>query len=294
MFSRFVVLLVPVLSALPVAIAADVPDVRVVEEIAAKVNGDIITRGELEDRQKKIELYFRSQKITGAKLADAVKQQAADSLRDEIDSLLLVQKGKDLNINVDPEVTRRLAELQVESKISDADKFHDWIREQTGMSFEDYKDSMKKEILTQRVVGQEIGSRIAIPESDLRKYYDEHKNDFVRKEQVFLSQILISTEGKTPEQVAAAEKKAKDLAVRARKGEKFSDLARENSDDPETARNGGQLPPYERGMMLKEIEDVVFKEKKGYVTDPIKVPQGLSDSQGGRALRSRAGLASRR
>ena len=52
------------------------------------------------------------------------------------------------------------------------------------------------------------------------------RSDFVRKEQVFLSQILISTEGKTPEQAAAAEEKAKDLAARARKGEKFSDLAR--------------------------------------------------------------------
>ena len=53
---------------------------------------------------------------------------------------------------------------------------------------------------------------------------------------MFLSQILISTEGKTPEQVAAAEKKAKDVVARAKKGEKFSDLARDNSDDPETAQ----------------------------------------------------------
>ena len=97
----------------------------------------------------------------------------------------------------------------------------------------------------------------------------------MREEQVFLSQILISTEGKTPEQTAAAEKKAKDLVARARKGEKFSDLARDNSDETETAKNGGYVGPMKRGLMDKAIEDVVFKGKKGDITDPFKRPQGF-------------------
>ena len=93
---------------------------------------------------------------------------------------------------------------------------------------------------------------------------------------MFLRQILVSTEGKTPEQVAAAEKKAKDLVARAkRKGEKFSELARDNSDDTETAKNGGELPPFKRGDLRKEIEDVVFTQRKGFVTDPISVPNGF-------------------
>src|ERR1044071_2247586 len=114
-----------------------------------------------------------------------------------------------------------------------------------------------------------------IPEPELQKYYEEHKTEFVRKEQVFLSQILISTEGKTPDQVAAADKKAKDIVARARKGEKWTELVRENSDDPETARSGGALPPYSRGLMAKEMEDVVFKQNKGYITDPFKIGQGF-------------------
>ncbi|MGA2118994.1 MAG: peptidylprolyl isomerase, partial [Bryobacteraceae bacterium] len=124
-------------------------------------------------------------------------------------------------------------------------------------------------------VGQEIGMHVTIPEADLRKYYEEHKSEYVRKEQIYLSQILISTEGKTPEQAAAAEKKAKELVARARKGEKFTELVQANSDDQETARNGGQLPPYSRGVLAKDIEDVVFKEKKGYVTDAFRRPQGF-------------------
>src|ERR1019366_9037445 len=130
----------------------------------------------------------------------------------------------------------------------------------------------KKELMARRVVRYEVASRVAIPEGDLQKFYDEHKADFVRQEQVFLSQILISTEGKTAEQAAAAEAKAKDLSARAKKGEKFSDLARDNSDDLGTAQNGGYLgAPSTKGMLRPELEAVVFKEKKGFVTDPVKL-----------------------
>jgi parvulin-like peptidyl-prolyl isomerase len=259
---------------LPLAHAADV---RIVEEIVAKVNGDIITKGEMERTRQGVEQEFRQQGLNGSRLTDAVREQQKNTLRDQIDQLLLVQRGKDLSINVDPEVTRRIAQIQLQSKISDTDKFHDYIREQTGMTFEDFRDQMKKQALTQRVISDEISSRMSVPEADLKKYYDEHQTEFVREEQVFLSQLLVSTEGKTPEQAAAAQKKAADLVARAKKGEKFSDLARDNSDDTATARDGGQLPPYKRSdhLLVKDIEDMVFAMKKGGVTDPIKTPQGL-------------------
>jgi peptidyl-prolyl cis-trans isomerase SurA len=269
MFRSLVVLAT---AAVSVAMAADI---RIVEEIAAKVNGEIITRSELEQSKRDIQQALRAEGLTGAKLAEAVKEYSANALRDQIDQLLLYQKGKDLNIKIESDVNRRIADLQLQSKIADTDKFHDWIREQTGMSFEDYKDKLTRQLMAQRVIGQEVTYRVAIPEPDLQKYYDEHKADYVRKAQVFLSQILISTEGKTPEQVAAAEKKAKDIVARARKGEKFSDLVKENSDDPTTAANGGELPPREPGMSLPQIDAIVFKQNKGYVTDPIKIPTGF-------------------
>src|SRR2546427_13104582 len=86
----------------------------------------------------------------------------------------------------DAEVTKQLGKMQVESKITDPDKFHDFIREQTGMTFEDFRAQIKNSILTQRVIGQEVASRINIPRSDIEKYYEEHKTEFVREEQVFL------------------------------------------------------------------------------------------------------------
>ena len=260
-----------------IAPLAQAADVRIVEEIIAKVNGDIITRGEMEQARTRLMEEAKSQGLTGAQLAEVVRNQDKNALRDQIDQLLLVQRGKDLDVKVDADVTRRLAEIQSQSKITDPDKFHDYIREQTGISFEDFQQQMKNTLLTQKVIGEEISSRISIPEADLRKYYEEHQKEFVREEQVFLSQILISTDGKTPAQVAAAQKKAADLVTRARKGEKFSDLARQNSDDPATAKDGGQLPPYKRSehLLVKEIEDLVFQQKRGYVTDAIKLPQYL-------------------
>jgi len=267
------------LRSLVVLMAAALPAVaqntRVVEEIAAKVNGDIITRGELEQTRRESEQQRRAEGLTGARLADAVRQDAADALRNQIDQLLLVQKGKDLGISVDGDVTRELAEMQVASKITDPDKFQAAVRQQYGMSFEEFRDQMKRNYLAQRVISQEVGYRIQIPEAELQKYYEEHKSEFVRKEQVFLSEILISTEGKTPEQAATAEEKAKLLVARAKKGEKFSDLVRDNSDDQETARGGGVLPPYQRGMMEKSWDDQVFAAHKGDIVGPLKGPLGF-------------------
>src|ERR1700730_8035099 len=96
---------------LPAADVGKTGNVRVVEEIVAKVNNDIITRGELDKTRAQLEAEIRAQKgLSGPELEKEVRQHQADALRDQIDQLLLVQKGKDLNINVDPDVTRRLAE----------------------------------------------------------------------------------------------------------------------------------------------------------------------------------------
>jgi len=253
-------------------------EVRIVEEIAVKVNGDIITRCDIVERQHAISQQIQQEEhLSGPALQAAVNQQSKDMLRTMIDERLLVHKAKELDIKVDADVTRRMAELQLQSGLPDPDKFHEWVREQTGKTFEDYRQQYTDQYLTQQLVRAEVTSHIVVPDEDAHKYYDAHKTEFVKKDQVYLSQIVIYTQGKTPEQVAAAEKKAQTLVTRARGGEKFSELARTNSDDPETASTGGQLPPADKGIMTKEIEDVVFNPKnaKGYVTDPIKINGGL-------------------
>jgi peptidyl-prolyl cis-trans isomerase SurA len=265
------------LSAVTLLFAADRPDpqVRTVEEIVAKVNSEIITRGDLDKQHLAIEAELQQQGLTGQALQDAAGKRAADGLRDQIDQLLLVQKGKELSINVDADVNRRIAEIQSQSKVSDPDKFHEWLQQQTGETFEDFKLLMKNQLLTQRVISEEVYRNVIIPKTEIEKYYNEHKTEFIRQEMVSLREILISTGDGSPEKVAAAEKKAKGLVDRARKGDaKFTDLARQNS-DASTATADGELGAFKRGDLAKEIDDVVFKNAKGYVTDPIRRPAGF-------------------
>lgn len=273
---RFAILLATALATVAALSAADRPatEVRVVEEIVAKVNSEIITRGELARQQEAIRGELTQQGLASQQLDEAVQKRLADGLRDQIDQLLLVQKGKDLNINVDADVNRQVAAVQSKSGIADPDKFHEWLREQTGETFEDFKLQMKNQLLTQRVIGEEVYRNVIIPKAEQEKYYNDHKAEFIRQEMVSLREILVSSGDNTPEKVAAAEKKAKALVDRARKGEKFADLARLNSDAP-TATADGDLGSFKKGDLRKEIEDVVFKQNKGYVSDPVRTPTGF-------------------
>jgi len=256
-------------------LAADTtPAPDVVEEIVAKVNNEIVTRGEMDKFRRMVEAEVAHQGLNAERAKQVLKEAETDLLRDRIDQLLMVAKAKELDLKVDQELSKQIATLQLKSGITDTDKFHEWVREQSGMSFEDYKDQARDNLLTQEVVRREVGGRITISKAEEQKYYEEHKNEFVREEQVWLQEILISTKDKDEKGVAAAEAKAKDLVNRARKGENFSTLARDNS-DAETAEGGGNLPAFKRGLLKKEIEDLVFQQSKGYVTDPLRQGNGF-------------------
>jgi peptidyl-prolyl cis-trans isomerase SurA len=257
--------------ALPAAFAADTV---VVEHIVAKVNGDIVTRSELEKSKRQMEASIRQRGGPPQQVNEAIQEAARDTLRDKIDDLLLVQRGKELNINVDSELSKFLANIQLENKLSDPEKFQQWIREQTGMSFEDFKQETKNNIMRQRVIGQEVISKTAMPKSEIEDYYNKNKEKFIRKEQVFLREILVGANMKDPAAAAAAEKKAKDIVARARKGEKFGDLVRDNS-DAVTAKQGGDLGGFQKGVLRPDIEGQIWEKPKGYVTDPIKVDAGF-------------------
>lgn len=245
----------------------------VVEQIVAKVNGEIITRSELDRMKKSMAEDMKARGASAAEIATALKEREKDFLREKIDTMLLVQKGRDLSINLDSEVTKYVADLQRRSKLTDSDKFQAYIKENTGMSYEDYRAEIKNNMLTRRVIGQEVSSKIVIPKAELRKYYDEHKNEFQREERVFLREIFLSVDGKSEAEKAVVEKKAKDLVARARKGEKFNELARDNSDS-ESAKNEGELPPSKKGELRKELEDKVWAAKRNEVLDPIAFPNG--------------------
>jgi peptidyl-prolyl cis-trans isomerase SurA len=256
-------------------LAADAPPPNsVVEEIVAKCNGDIVTRGDLDRARRELIESLRANGIVGEELEKQLAQREKNLLRDRIDQLILTQKAKDLNINVDTDVSKQMAAIQSDSKIADPEKFQEYIKEQSGMSYEDFKQEMKNRFLTQHVIREEVTEKMSVKHEDLEKYYNEHKTEFVRDEAITLQEILISTEGKDAAGVAAAEKKAKDLVSKARRGERFAEMARDNSDSV-TAKSMGELPPYKKGQMSASLEDAVWNQPKGYITDPIKTPNGF-------------------
>jgi len=249
-------------------------DIALVEEIIAKVNGDIVTRSEVERGRRLIEADLRQKGVTGPELEKQLAERSKGILSERIDQLLLVAKGKEMSINVDPEVSKYIAQLQLESKIADQEKFQAYVREQSGQPYEDFRNDIRNGILTRRVINQEVSSHINIPKAEVKKYYDDHLTEFIRQEQVFLREILVSTEGKDAKGIAAAEVKAKALSARAKKGEKFGELARDNS-DAASGKNMGELGAFKRGELDKKIEDIVFKEDRGFVTDPIRIGPGF-------------------
>jgi peptidyl-prolyl cis-trans isomerase SurA len=249
--------------------------VDVIEEIVCKVNGDIITRNDLDKARKLAEEDLRRNNVAGSRLQEMLDARMPDILRDKIDNLLMVQRAKELDLKVDSDLNKRLAEIQRRSGIADPQKFQEWVKTQVGEPYEDYRGDLKNQLLVEGVIREEIARKITFKREELEAYYNDHKADYQRQERIFLREILISTAGKDEAAVAAAEKKAKDISQRAKKGEKFADLAQTNSDDSATAQDGGALTPYEKSQLAPELAAAVWDQPRSYVTDPIKITNGF-------------------
>jgi peptidyl-prolyl cis-trans isomerase SurA len=147
------------------------------------------------------------------------------------------------------------------------------------VSFEEFKQNLRNQIITQQVINREVGQKLNVGKEDVQQFYDEHKSDMEQPEQVRLSEILVSTEKKAPNQdeahiLQAAQAKAEDLLSQIRKGSLFEDVAKKNSDGPSAAQ-GGDLGLFKRGTLAKELEAKTFSMKPGDVSDVIRTKQGF-------------------
>jgi peptidyl-prolyl cis-trans isomerase SurA len=248
---------------------------KVVEEIVARVNNEIITFSEYQKSESELHEEVRQdcQGCAQDRLNQMYEDRQKNLLRDQIDQSLLEQRAKDLGISVENDVIKRLDQVRQQNNFPTMEALQAAVEGQ-GMSWEDYKGNFRNQLLTQEVIRREVGSRVDIGHDDVKKYYDEHKQEFVRPEQVVLADIFLSTEGKTPEQVAAIQKKANDLLARLKKGDEFSELAKRNSEGP-TAKDGGELGAFERGQLSKQLEDTVFALNKNQLTDVIQTKTGF-------------------
>jgi peptidyl-prolyl cis-trans isomerase SurA len=168
---------------------------------------------------------------------------------------------------------KQLDQIRQQNKLKDLDELEKAVTQQ-GLNWEDFKSNIRNRILTQRVIQQEVGSHIQITHEEQMKFYEEHKKDFVRPEQVALRAIEIKTEGKPESEVPELKAKAQKLLDRVNEGEDFGELAKRFSDGS-TAQQGGFLGVYKKGELSKEFEDMVFKMKKNQLTPVIETKQGF-------------------
>ena len=254
---------------------AESANAKTVEEIIARVNNEIITRSELDKARAATEEEAKQEcqgKCTPEQLRVDIEDRQKNTQRELIDQSLLVQRGKDMGLNVEPEVIKKLDQLRQQNKIDSMEDLEKAVSAQ-GSNWEDFKNNIRNGILTQRVIGSEVGSHITIGKEEIAKYYNEHKKEFVRPEQVALREIEVSTEGKKDTELPDLKKKAETALKRVKDGEDFGEIAKRFSDSS-TAKQGGFLGVYKRGELSKELEDIVFKMKKNDLTDVMDTKQG--------------------
>ena len=250
---------------------------QVIEEIVARVDNQIITRSEYLRSEE--ELRKEAQQQDPANAERIVADRDKDVLRDLIDQQLLLEKGKELGITGDTDLVKKLDQMRKDMNLETMEDLEKAAQGQ-GVSFEDFKQNLRNQIITQQVIGREVGSRITIGKDEEEKFYQEHQSELDQPEMVRLSEILVSTEKKAADKrdeaaiLAAAQDKANHLLEEIKKGAKFEDVAKKNSDGP-TAAQGGDLGEFKRGTLAKELEDKTFAMKPGEVSDVIRTKQGF-------------------
>lgn len=263
----------------------------IVDEIIARVDDQIITRSDME-KAKATTLEELKQRYPSDWQSQAAKAQA-NTLRDLIDQQLLLERGKDLGITGETELVKRLNQMRQQMGLASIDDLEKEAQKQ-GVSYEDFKEQIRIGVVTQQVIGQEVGGKLRISNEDIQDWYNKHQKELEGPEEIGLSEIMVSTqppkqnvEGKDkqgaeqdknqpedPAKVAEAEAKANQLLDQLKKGAKFDDLAKKSSDGP-TAAQGGTLGTFKRGELAKDLEEKTFSLKAGENTGVIRTRQGF-------------------
>ena len=270
---------------------------QVVEEIIARVNNQIITRSEFDRSKEQLKEEVKQQSPNDPDKAFADHEK--DILRDLMDQQLLLDKGKDLGITGDTDLIKQLDQMRKDMKLDSMEALEKEAVKQ-GVSWEDFKQNKRNQIITQKVIGEEVSGKLSIGKDDAQKFYDEHKSEMEQPEYIRLSEILVAPKASTPpitsenaagspaaqppaDEIAkvapdeaalkAAEAKANDLLKQIRSGASFEATAQKYSDGP-SAADGGALGMFKRGQLAKELEDRTFAMKAGDVTDVIRTKQG--------------------
>ncbi len=246
----------------------------VVERIVAVVNGEIILESQLEERGRA--MFAEAKKdpdpVARKRREVSLRKEVLDHL---VDEELLSQQARELKIVVAPQdVDRMIDDVKKRNNLDD-NTLVDALAQQ-GMDIVSYREVVKRQVLRIRVLDVTVRSRVAVTDEDIRRYYESNLKQLGADRKVRASHIFL---GIPPEATAAEadqiRRRALELVQRARGGEDFAKLARENSQDTATRSEGGDLGYFGRGMLPPAVEEIVFSMSPGEVRGPVRAERGF-------------------
>jgi peptidyl-prolyl cis-trans isomerase SurA len=205
-------------------------------------------------------------KFAGAQLEQEIKKAEKEVLDQLIQQKLLLQKANELGFgaNVDLQVTATIERIRKENKIKDMQEFERALAAQ-GMTLPNFRERIKRQLITNGLISEFVGSRITLLTQEIEKYYREHSAEFASPEEVTLSEIIIPVGSN----FAEAEARASEIQKQLSQGEPFAKLASQYSQGP-TAGKGGGIGSYLTAKLNPEIASAISKVKEGDVTTVLK------------------------
>ena len=257
---------------------------EIVEQILVKVNGEIFTKTDLEQRQVLV-LRQRGQQIdlksdpNNQQLRKALDEVTPGIMVDVVNEMVIVQRGKELGYALSNEQFKSVVDnIKKENKIETEEQFQAALKSEN-MTLADLRKSLERQMIRQRVEQNEVLGKIGVSDSEARSYYESHMNEFTTPPAVTLREILISipTDNRGINVAAedAAKERAEGIRTRVTAGnEDFQKLASEVSDSPSKA-NGGLIGPLSVNDISPDLRKLIETLKPGGVTELIRTPRGF-------------------
>ena len=260
-------------------VVAQEGEMTVIDEVIVQVNDDLITLSMLKREQKERIEALKQSGMTEQQATEEVTKKQAELIATLINEKLLLQRGKELDMGgeIEAELNRRMWQIAQDQGITTIERLHQAMV-QSGLKPEDFRRTMRTEMMKQAVLQNEVDRRVYLGFSgeEVKKYFDSHPDKFKKPESIKLSEIYLVATGKDEASVRA---RALELIAQARAGADFGALAAANS---EREKNGQRTAPEDKGYvgefdvpnlredLIKALKDVPV----GGVTEPIKTPDG--------------------
>jgi peptidyl-prolyl cis-trans isomerase SurA len=240
---------------------------KVLDRVVAKVNSEIITLSSVNERVEVLKQKLRGD-FQGSE--EEILDKALNTI---VEEKLQLQEGKRRGLEVDDSAVDA-AVKDIEEKNGLQEGQLAVMLESEGRSLESYKNHIRDQILVSKVVRYELGSRIKISERKITKYYHKNQKDFWEPSKARVRHILILTD----EGLSANKKKEKYLLVKRihrkiKGGSDFAAAAKEYSEDI-SASEGGDVGFVEKGKMVSEFENAVYRMKEGEISDIVETEYG--------------------